>query len=272
MPTCLASTEVVGFEIIKRAAGAPGPSAERAPIFQRTWLAFVDESDDAFGEAGAVVGLDAGGNDCGVAPIFGKDLLLPGGASAIEGGPLFRSEAFFEGGENFGAEGEFEDDGDGSGGVGGSGKRELNVDGEERVGGIVDMAEEDCFGDDGDVFVEFARGADDFPADMRNVGGNAAEDVAVEVFDNLRAALRPPDLRGGDLVAIFEEERIGEGVGADFGFVDVGGVGRFGIAVGAATKGGDVEEVESALVVLLGGEMDDGREVGLWGEEDGEEG
>jgi hypothetical protein len=73
-------------------------------------------------------------------------------------------------------------------------------------------------------------------------------------------------------VAIFKEERIGEGVGADPGFVDVRGVGRFGIAVGAVTKGGDVEEVESALMVLLGGEMDDGREVGLWGEEEGQEG
>jgi hypothetical protein len=133
----------------------------------------------------------------------------------------------------------------------------LNVDGDEWVGRIVDVADE-FFGDDGNVFVHFALGTDDFPADTGNVGGNAAKDIAVEVLDDLRAALRPPDLSRGDLVTILEEERVGEGVGADFGFIDVGG-GRFGIAVGAATKRTDVEEVESALMILFGGEVDDGR-------------
>ena len=52
---------VVGFEVVEGAAGAPGPGAEDAPVVELAWLAFVDEADDAFGEAGAVVGLDAGG-------------------------------------------------------------------------------------------------------------------------------------------------------------------------------------------------------------------
>jgi hypothetical protein len=146
----------------------------------------------------------------------------------------------------------------------------LNVDGDEWVRGIVDVAVE-FFGDNGDVFVQFARSADDFPADMGDVGGNTAKDIAVELLEDLRTALRPPDLGGGDLVAILEEERVGEGVRADLGFVDVGGVGRFGIAVRAATQGSDVEEVEGALMILFGGEVDDGRKVGGWllGEEGG---
>jgi hypothetical protein len=63
-------------------------------------------------------------------------------------------------------------------------------------------------------------------------------------------------------VAIFEEKRIRDGVGADFGFVDVGGVRRFGIAVGSATKRSDVQEVEDALMILVGVQVDDGRKVG----------
>jgi hypothetical protein len=182
---------------------------------------------------------------------------------------LLGSETLFDGGEDFGAERKLQDDGNGSGGVSGSGKGELNVDGDEGIRGIVDVADE-FFCDDGNVFVYFARGADNFPADLRNVRGNAPENVAVEVVDNLRAALGPPDLRGGDLVTIFEDERIGKGVLADFGFVHVGGVRRFGIAVGSATKRSDVQEVEGALMILVGGEVDDGRKVGgrLLGEED----
>ena len=133
---------VVGFEIVERAAGAPGPSAQCAPIFQRARLAFVDEADDAFGEAGAVVGLHAGGNERGVAPTFGEDLLLPGGTGTVECGPFFGGEALFDGGENFGAEGKLQDDGNGRGGIGGSGEGELDVDGDEWVRGIVDMADE----------------------------------------------------------------------------------------------------------------------------------
>jgi len=251
----------VGFEIVECATGAPSPSAKCAPIFERARLAFVDETNDAVGEAGAIVGLHTGGNERGVAPTFGEDLLLPGATGTVECGPFFGAEATFDGGENFGAEGKLQDDGNGRGGIGGSGEGELDVDGDERVRGIVDVADE-FFGEDGDVLVHFARGADDFPADLGNVGRNTSENIAVEIVDNLRAALGPPDLSRGDLVAIFEEERIRDGVRADFGFVDVGGVRRFGIAVGSATKRSDVQEVEDALMILVGVQVDDGRKVG----------
>src|SRR5260370_35263727 len=81
----------VGFEIVERATGTPSPSAECAPIVRRARLAFVDETNDAFGEAGAVVGLYAGGNERGKAPAFGKGLLPPGGGGTVERGPSFGS-------------------------------------------------------------------------------------------------------------------------------------------------------------------------------------
>ena len=68
---------LVGFEIIERAAGAPGPGAQRAPIVGLARLAFVDQADDALRQTGAVVGLNAGGDEVGVAPAFGENLLLP---------------------------------------------------------------------------------------------------------------------------------------------------------------------------------------------------
>ena len=160
----------VGFEIVERATGTPSPSAECAPIVRRARLAFVDETNDAFGEAGAVVGLHAGGNERGITPAFGEDLLLPGGADTVERGPSFGSETPFYGSEDFGAQGKLHNDRNGRGGVGGSGEGELNVDGDEWVRRTVDVADE-FFGDDGNVFVNFAGGTDDFPADTRPLAG-----------------------------------------------------------------------------------------------------
>ena len=37
---------LIGFEIIKRAAGAPGPGTQCTPIIQVAWLTFVDETND----------------------------------------------------------------------------------------------------------------------------------------------------------------------------------------------------------------------------------
>ena len=52
---------LVGLEIIERAAGAPGPGAQRAPIVRLARLALVDQTDDALRQTRAVVGLDAAG-------------------------------------------------------------------------------------------------------------------------------------------------------------------------------------------------------------------
>src|SRR5438874_1129038 len=63
----------IGFEIVERAGGAPGPGAERAPVVRLAGLAFVYESDDSFGKSGAVVRLDARGREIRVAPAGGEE-------------------------------------------------------------------------------------------------------------------------------------------------------------------------------------------------------
>src|SRR5262249_29497741 len=71
----------VGLEIIERAADAPCPGAQRAPIIQFPRLAFVDETDDTFGQACAVVSLNTCGHESRVGPTLFEDLLLPGRAT-----------------------------------------------------------------------------------------------------------------------------------------------------------------------------------------------
>src|SRR5262245_65710690 len=58
----------VGLEIIERAARAPGPGAQRPPVIWLARLALVAQADDALRQTCAVVGLNAGRNDDGVAP------------------------------------------------------------------------------------------------------------------------------------------------------------------------------------------------------------
>ena len=60
MPTRLGVHGGIGLEVIEPARRAPGPGAQRAPVVRLARLALVDQADDAFGQAGAVVGLDAG--------------------------------------------------------------------------------------------------------------------------------------------------------------------------------------------------------------------
>jgi len=59
------------------------------------------------------------------------------------------------------------------------------------------------FGNDGDVAVLFLGGLDHFPGDFGQVGGDAAQDLAVKVLDDLGAALVPPEFGGGHRLAVF---------------------------------------------------------------------
>src|ERR1700753_84486 len=124
------------------------------------------------------------------------------------------------------------------------------------------------FCDDGDVAVGFVGGVDEFPFHVGCVGGDAAIDIAVEIFKYFGAALLVPVVGGLDWFSIFEDEGIGQGgVWAGFGFVIVGEmVGGVGGAIGGGTDFGDVEEIHEALVVLVGGEVGGrGCGRGLWG-------
>jgi len=51
---------------------------------------------------------------------------------------------------------------------------------------------DEFFGDDEDVAVGFVGGADEFPIYFRSVGGDAAVDFAVEVFEDFGAAFVLP--------------------------------------------------------------------------------
>src|SRR5215469_16357704 len=80
---------MIGLEVIDGPACAPRPCAQRAPIVDGARLSFIDQTDDALGEAGAVIGLDAGGVEYGVAPALCENLLLPR-RTEIVGGPARR--------------------------------------------------------------------------------------------------------------------------------------------------------------------------------------
>ena len=153
-------------------------------------------------------------------------------------------------------EGYLDDYGDGAARGGGEDEVGYDVDGERRVGGVVDVADE-ALGDGGDSVLGAGCGGGDLPANGGDVGGNAAKNLAVEEFDQFGAALGGPDLGGGDGLAVVENERIGQvGPGIGLRLVPVDGVGAGAVLRDAGTQRGDVEEVEHVLVVLHGAELD----------------
>src|SRR4249920_1809384 len=100
----------------------------------------------------------------------------------------------------------------------------------------------------------FLGSASDFPVYFRRGGRNTAVNFAIEIFNNFRAPLVPPDFRGGNLLAVVQNERIGNGfVSGGFGFVEVRSVWRFGIPVGPAPQGINVQQIHNSLMILLGG-------------------
>ena len=138
-------------------------------------------------------------------------------------------------------EGDFDDDGDGAARGGGKDEVGHDVDGEGRVGGVVDVADE-ALGDGGDSILGAGCGGDDLPADGGDVGGNAAKDLTVEEFDQLGAALGGPDFGGGNGLAVVQQERVGQvGPGIGLGFVPVDGIGASAVLRDAGTQRGDVE-------------------------------
>jgi hypothetical protein len=72
----------VGFKIVESARGAPGPGAQRAPVVRLAGLALVDQPDDPFGQAGAIVRLNASRVDVSVTPAIGDQLMCRGRISA----------------------------------------------------------------------------------------------------------------------------------------------------------------------------------------------
>ena len=59
------------------------------------------------------------------------------------------------------------------------------------IGGVVDVADQG-FGDHGHVAVLLMHGAHDLPCDLGQICRRAAQDLAIEELNDLRASLRPP--------------------------------------------------------------------------------
>ena len=223
----------IGLEVIKSARGAPGPGAKRTPIIGFAGLTFVAQADDAFGETGAVIGLNAVRSNRGVTPTSGEELL--------GGGRIFERPAKV--GETIGrlrgagrtwhtatAEAaKHHEGGHGAFGIGRCDDCHLDFDIDRGKRGIVDVA-----------IHRFAMGGnfpdeavidirDDGPSDFGKVAGEATVNFAFEIFHDFRTALFPPHFSGGDAFAILEREQlrdIRKRIG--FGGIVVGFVGRAG--------------------------------------------
>src|SRR6516164_4715385 len=63
---------LVRLQVIQSARGSPRPCAKRTPIVRLPRLAFIDESDNALRQAGAVVGLNTSRIDRCVTPTIGN--------------------------------------------------------------------------------------------------------------------------------------------------------------------------------------------------------
>ncbi len=115
---------------------------------------------------------------------------------------------------------------------------------------------DEFFRDHRDIFVHLPGCADHFPIHFGRGFGRAAVNLPVKLLHNLRAALLPPDLRRRDLLAVFQNQRIGKArVNVGLGLVIVRGIRRIGITVGAAPDRRDVQQVHDPLVILLGREL-----------------
>ena len=262
------------------------------PIDPACGLAFVDEADDTAGEADAVVGLRTLRIEHGEAPAGGDQLPRIGrvsvgihlgklkwdGAYGIPAGMLrddlcerwilFDEERLERrvdarkifrrrlDGSGESAVAEHHQNRNGTFDVGGRDERHAEVDADQRIGGVVDVAGQ--FGrDDGMEANVFMFRGDDGPGDVGDIFGDDAVDVLVEIVDDLRATLLPPHVRSGDFLSIVECERIGQiGPGVGLRLVVICVVGSFRISAGAGAQGLDAELVHHILMVLIGGEGD----------------
>jgi len=66
---------LIRFEVIQPAGGTPRPSAQCAPVIRFSGGSFIDQADDALGQARTVVRLDAVWIDTGITPPIRQQLL-----------------------------------------------------------------------------------------------------------------------------------------------------------------------------------------------------
>src|SRR5580765_1006053 len=68
---------LIGFEVVHRAVGAPGPRPQRTPVLRFARLALIYQTDNSLSQTGAVIGLNAGRVQSCKAPTPGQRLRLP---------------------------------------------------------------------------------------------------------------------------------------------------------------------------------------------------
>ncbi len=212
---------LVGLKVVERAAGAPRPRPERAPVVQLSRLPLVEQADDAARQPGAVVGLDAGRDEDGVAPALRQQLLLPGRAwrrTAAAAPPAGR---------------------------GPKPNSIITGTGPVAFAGVVSvswMSTVTCGYEELSTWPTsflVTTGTSPTTSSARPVtshrtlgvrGGRAAVDLAIEVLDDLGAALRPLR-RSRDLLAVLHHQRVRQrGVRVGLRLVDVGRVWRLRVA------------------------------------------
>src|SRR5262249_31215371 len=184
----------VSLEIIERATGAPCPGAQCAPIFEPAWSSLVDKADDALRQARAVIRLHARWDQTRVSPTLRQHSCLPRWTIRR----LYSCREPEAGREH---ETQLHDHRHRSHSIRGRSQRQLYVDIHQRITRVVDVTH-NPFRDDGNVILHFARFGNYFPLHARHIGWDAAIDFAIEILDDLRAALLPPHLRGRHVLTI----------------------------------------------------------------------
>ena len=278
---------LVGFEIIERAARAPSPRTQRAPILRLARLSFVAEADDAFGQSSAIVSLNAGRDENRVTPAFGENLLLPGRPAA--GGTTAEAAETATTGRVCSAwatacdhirpacsiraatkttqaaeaaEAKFHHHRHGYGGIGRRGQCQLNVHADQRIGGVVNVTNE-LLCDDGKIAIGCLRSAHHFPLHCGHVLGHAAINFPIEILDDFRSPLLPPHFGAGHALAVFQHERVWEvRIRISLRLVEVDRIGRVRVVgIRAGAQGLDSEKLHHQAMVLLRGELHGRREL-----------
>src|SRR5581483_4541460 len=190
-----------------------GPRAQCAPIVRLARLTAIDQADDALGQAGAIVRLDASWHDGGVAPSSRQQLFGRGGIiirTAELGKTVCRHGRVGCPWHSVTAESaKHHKNRDTVLGLGRGHQSHADVHADGRTIGVVDMSDE--------AFTVSRQLADETIGNIRDYAPRHFGDVlwytpdhlAFEVLDNLGATQFPPRLSCGDLLSVFESEGVG---------------------------------------------------------------
>ena len=240
----------IGPEVIETARGSPSPGAQRAPIIRLAGLSLIDQSDDALGQPRSVIGLNAGGIDECVSPaigdqLFGRQRVAAGDPRRTAAGGLCARHPPEKGGVA-----EHHHDGNGSSRIGRRHQCHLNIHIEQRIRRIVHMPHQ--------LLLEYATRATrrhcragNCPRHSRYDSGDTTIYFRLEVLDDLRTALLPPDGGLGHFLAVLQPQDVGqirEGIGQ--GLVVVGMIGRLFVTAGPRTERLDAELLHHVLMIF----------------------